>query len=65
MMLEKGTRRPVLLTSRVDGPAAVGAAAVDRLNYPNDLVGACDLNILGFVLSGRHTFKFLADVRPR
>ena len=38
MMLEKGTRRPVLLTSRVDGPAAAGAAAVDWLRYPNDLV---------------------------
>jgi sugar lactone lactonase YvrE len=37
MMLEKGTRRPVLLTSRVDGPAAAGAAAVDWLRYPNDL----------------------------
>lgn len=38
MMLEKGTRRPVLLTSRVDGPAAAGTAAVDWLRYPNDLV---------------------------
>jgi hypothetical protein len=38
MMLEKGTRRPVVLTSRADGPAAVGAAAVDWLRYPNDLV---------------------------
>ncbi len=37
MMLEAGSWRPVLLTSRVDGEAAFLAAAPDRISYPNDL----------------------------